>query len=110
MRKRAIKQPEITRRNLLRAVALLPAMRAAGQTTGPDGFRSYTDSPRLLLLPARLKLLRRERDRRSLRWEQFETLWGVGTEFPEFGCDGGAQIPDRAGRIGRTAGGGLGSG
>jgi hypothetical protein len=45
----------------------------------------YTDAPRLFLLPSRLKLLRRERERRSLRWDQFETLWGAGTEFPEFG-------------------------
>ncbi len=51
----------------------------------PDGFRTYTDAPRLFLLPARLKLLRRERERRSIRWEQFETLWNAGSEFPEFG-------------------------
>src|SRR5262249_18322072 len=42
-------------------------------------------APRLFLTKARLRLLRRERERRSIRWEQFETLWGAGSEFPEFG-------------------------
>ena len=59
-------------------------LRLAAQTA-PDGFKAYTDAPRLFLRPARLKLLRRERERRSLRWEQFETLWNAGSEFPEFG-------------------------
>ena len=74
-----------TRRDLVRMAALLPCLRVAAQVTGPDGFRVYTVAPRLFLLPARLKLLRRERERRSLRWDQFETLWGAGGEFPEFG-------------------------
>lgn len=81
----ACKHPRITRRDLLRCAALLPGLTAGAQTLVPDGFRAYTDAPRLFLLPARLRLLRRERDRRSLRWEQFETLWDAGSEFPEFG-------------------------
>jgi len=80
----AVTRMEITRRNLLRLAALAPAFRAAAQT-GPDSFRVYTDAPRLFLTPARLKLLRRERERRSLRWDQFETLWAADSEFPEFG-------------------------
>ena len=86
----------LTRRRLLGMAALLPALaaesRLAGQTaagagdqTGPDSFRVYTDGPRLFLSPSRIRLLRRERERRSLRWEQFETLWRAGTEYPEFG-------------------------
>ncbi len=51
----------------------------------PDSFKIYSESPRLLLRPARLKLLRRERERRSLRWDQFETLWTAGAPFPELG-------------------------
>src|SRR5450432_2579588 len=51
----------------------------------PDSFRVYTESPRLLLRPQRLKLLRRERERRSLRWDQFETLWTGNAPFPELG-------------------------
>lgn len=74
----------MTRRDWLLAAAMLAGLPAAAQT-GPDTFKVYTDGPRLFLLPARLKLLRRERERRSLRWDQFETLWGAGTQFPEFG-------------------------
>ena len=91
MRTKACKQPRITRRDLLRCAALLPfstgfgGLAAVTQAPVPDGFRAFTDSPRLFLLPARLRLLRRERERRSLRWEQFETLWNAGSEFPEFG-------------------------
>jgi hypothetical protein len=51
----------------------------------PDSFKVYSESPRLLMRPARLKLLRRERERRSLRWDQFETLWTAGAQFPELG-------------------------
>jgi hypothetical protein len=32
-----------------------------------------------------LKLLRRERERRSLRWDQFESLWTGNAQFPEAG-------------------------
>jgi len=84
MRTPANKPLKMTRRDLLRGAALIPVLRAAAQTA-PDGFRAYTDAPRIFLRPARLKLLRRERERRSIRWEQFETLWDAGTEFPEFG-------------------------
>jgi hypothetical protein len=71
-------------RNMLRGAALLPAARLLAQSA-PDGFKVYTEAPRLFLRPARLRLLRRERERRSLRWDQFETLWNGGVEFPEFG-------------------------
>jgi hypothetical protein len=71
-------------RNILRGAALLPAVRLFADTA-PESFKVYTDAPRLFLRPARLRLLRRERERRSLRSEQFETLWNGGAEFPEFG-------------------------
>jgi hypothetical protein len=74
----------MTRRDACRFLAGLPALRLPGQSR-PDSFRAYSDSPRLLLRPARLKLLRRERERRSLRWDQFETLWTGGAPFPELG-------------------------
>jgi hypothetical protein len=54
-------------------------------TPRPDTFKVYTESPRLLLRPQRLRLLRRERERRSLRWDQFETLWTGNAQFPEPG-------------------------
>jgi hypothetical protein len=44
-----------------------------------------TAHPRLFLRPARLRLLRRERERTSLRWEQFEALMAGGAAMPEPG-------------------------
>lgn len=95
---RAISLTGILRRDLLRLAALGSALPLFGQApetadgsnskdevSGPDTFRVYTTAPRIFLLPARLKLLRRERERRSLRWDQFETLWRAAVQFPEFG-------------------------
>ncbi len=48
-------------------------------------YKVYTEHPRLFLRPARLKLLRRERERKSLRWDQFNTLVGANAPFPETG-------------------------
>ena len=74
----------MTRRALCRSLLALPALKLLGQQR-PESFRVYSETPRLLLRPARLKLLRRERERRSLRWDQFETLWTGGAPFPELG-------------------------
>jgi hypothetical protein len=74
----------MTRRDACRFLVGFPALRLLGQSR-PDSFRTYSDSPRLLLRPQRLKLLRRERERRSLRWDQFETLWTGNAQFPELG-------------------------
>jgi hypothetical protein len=82
----------MTRRAALRylsATAGLSVLTLRAQTppapSRPDSFKVYSDRPRLLLRPARLRLLRRERERRSLRWDQFETLWTAGAPFPEQG-------------------------
>src|ERR1700685_3223784 len=83
----------MTRREILRYLAALSALRLCGQTKDnsgpekprPDSFKVYTEGPRLLLRPQRLRLLRRERERRSLRWDQFETLWTANAPFPEPG-------------------------
>src|SRR5580704_8202930 len=80
----------MTRREVLRYLPALSALRLCGQTRDnsaprPDSFKVYSERPRLLLRPARLRLLRRERERRSLRWDQFETLWTAGAPFPEQG-------------------------
>ncbi len=77
----------MTRRTAVRYLAGIGsfprfASRLAAQSQ-PDSYKVYTESPRLLLRPARLRLLRRERERRSLRWDQFETLWAAGAQFPE---------------------------
>jgi hypothetical protein len=47
-----------------------------------------TEHPRLFLRPARLRLLRRERERQSMRWEQFETLMKGSAPMPEPGFAG----------------------
>jgi hypothetical protein len=43
----------------------------------------YTEHPRLFLRPPRLRLLKRETQRQSLRWEQFRTLMGANAPMPE---------------------------
>jgi hypothetical protein len=48
-------------------------------------YRVYTEQPRLLLRPQRLRLLKRERDRQSMRWEQFNTLIAGKAQMPEPG-------------------------
>ena len=44
-----------------------------------------TDHPRLFLRPARLRLLRRERERASARWQQFGALLAGNAPMPEPG-------------------------
>jgi hypothetical protein len=48
-------------------------------------YKVYTEHPRLFLRPARLKRLQRERDRKSLRWDQFNNLMRGGAPFPQPG-------------------------
>lgn len=74
----------MTRRTACLSLLAWPALKLRAQTA-PDSFRTYSDSPRLFLRPARLKLLRRERERQSLRWEQFDLLWKGQAVFPEAG-------------------------
>jgi hypothetical protein len=76
----------MTRRTAL-GLLTLPVARLAGESK-PEGFRVYTDAPRLFLRPQRLRLLRRERERKSLRWEQFDLLWTGNAPFPELGWAG----------------------
>src|ERR1022692_2037099 len=45
----------------------------AAQTTD-DPVAVFTEHPRLFLRPQRLRLLKRERERASPRWQQLETL------------------------------------
>jgi hypothetical protein len=81
----------ISRRTASMALLGLPGLRLAAQKSPepdprrPESFTVYTDAPRLFLRPARLKLLRRERERQSLRWEQFEGLWVGNAPFTEIG-------------------------
>lgn len=84
-------------------IALLAAGAACPQVTDED-FRVYTESPRLLLEARRLRLLRRERERDSMRWHQFHALVDGGATMPEPGFAYGLyyRITDDAG-YGRKA-------
>src|ERR1700758_4914829 len=56
-----------------------------GAQTGDDPVAVFTEHPRLFLRPQRLRLLKRERERKSARWDQFETLVAGGAPMPERG-------------------------
>lgn len=55
-----------------------------GQAADED-FHVYSDSPRLLMTAQRLRLLQRERQRQSDRWQQFDALISGGAPLPEPG-------------------------
>jgi hypothetical protein len=63
------------------AVAALPA----GAPAQEDSLRIDTEHPRLFLGARRLRLLRRERERQSLRWNQFHLLMAGKAPMPEPG-------------------------
>src|SRR5439155_24802796 len=67
---------------LFGSVVLLPSLTAQAVEEGLD---IYTEHPRLFLRPQRLRLLQRERDRRTTRWPQFETLMAGKAPMPEMG-------------------------
>jgi hypothetical protein len=50
-----------------------------------DEYRVYTEHPRLILTAQRLRLLKRERERESQRWRQFDLLVKGGANLPELG-------------------------
>jgi hypothetical protein len=68
---------------------LLPFLLFASLGFSQDGFEEdfhvFSDAPRLLLTKQRLRLLQRERDRQSMRWEQFDALMTGGAPMPEQG-------------------------
>ena len=68
---------------VLAALAATNPLRA--QISAEDPVTVATEHPRLLLRPARLRLLTRERERTSARWQQFETLMAGGAPMPEPG-------------------------
>ena len=88
----------MTRRMACLSLLGLPALRLGAQQR-PDSFRIYSDGPRLFLRPARLKLLRRERERQSLRWEQFEALWNGNAPFPEAGWAAAVITPEMQAKV-----------
>jgi hypothetical protein len=56
-----------------------------GAQTADEEFRVYKEHPRLFLTPQRLRLLKRERERESMRWRQFEALAQGAAQLPEPG-------------------------
>ena len=58
---------------------------AFGQNAADEDFHTYTDSPRLLLTRQRLRLVQREHERMSMRWEQFDSLISGGVPMSEPG-------------------------
>ena len=74
---------EMLRRAALGLMLWMVGGTAAAQA--PETYSIYTEAPRLFLRPARLRLLRRERERKSLRWDQFELLMAGGAPVPEPG-------------------------
>src|ERR1039458_3100975 len=53
--------------------------------TSDDPVAVFTEHPRLFLRPQRIRLLKRERERASPRWQQLETLVQGGAPMPESG-------------------------
>ena len=54
-------------------------------TAAEDDYKVYTESPRIFLNAKRLRLLRREKERLSIRWQQFELLMAGKAPMPESG-------------------------
>ncbi len=65
-------------RTLLLLASLLPVAALCEQS-----YRVYTEHPRLWLDARRLRLLRRERERDSIRWQQLQLLTKSGQALPE---------------------------
>lgn len=66
---------------LVAACLFLPALHAQTE----DEYRVYTEHPRLILTAQRLRLLKRERERDSRRWRQFELLVKSSPQMAEPG-------------------------
>lgn len=58
---------------------------AVAQSLQEESLHVYNEHPRLLLGQHRLQLLQKERQRRSLRWQQFELLMAGHAPMPEPG-------------------------
>lgn len=67
-------------------LASLVSPNAVAQPSGgvsSDPVAVFTEHPRLFLRPARLRLLQKERERRSARWQQFESYMTADAPMPE---------------------------
>src|SRR5579863_5960839 len=70
-------------------VLTLPGQETPGQEapnkTSDDDYKIYSEAPRLFLRAQRARLLKRERERDSIRWRQFQLLVAGGAPMPEPG-------------------------
>jgi hypothetical protein len=67
------------------AALLAGSILLLGQVSEDEPVTFSTTHPRLFLRPARLRLLRRERERNSVRWQQLDALISGGAPMPEPG-------------------------
>ncbi|HYM09307.1 MAG TPA: hypothetical protein VEU62_01170 [Bryobacterales bacterium] len=67
---------------IARAILLLASLLPIGAEC-EQSYRVYTEHPRLWLDARRLRLLRRERERDSIRWQQLQLLVKSGQALPE---------------------------
>ena len=58
---------------------------ATAQASPPESHGRFYDHPRLFLTAKRLRLLKRERDRNSPRWQRLDELVSSGAPLPEPG-------------------------
>src|SRR5260370_12420566 len=65
--------------------ALIACLLLTCNAQSTDECRVYTEHPRLFLNAQRLRLLKRERSRESMRWRQFELLVRAAAQLPEPG-------------------------
>ena len=70
---------------LLVLTASLLVLTAPSLLAQGNEYRVDTDAPRLLLTKQRLRLLQRERERQSMRWQPFDALIAGGAAMPEPG-------------------------
>jgi hypothetical protein len=68
-----------------RQFSLLLSGACAARASSDESFQVFTEHPRLFLTRQRLRLLRRERERNSARWQQFEAFLAGGARMPEPG-------------------------
>jgi hypothetical protein len=64
-------------------LALAQPPRASVPAGADDPVAVFTEHPRLFLRPARLRLLQRERERNSIRWQQFDGFVSGDAPLPE---------------------------
>ncbi len=77
----AHRETGLNRRNWLKIAGLSAAL--AARLPGQESYGVFQQSPRVLLNEDRLRLLRREVERRTARWVQLEMLLQGGAQFPE---------------------------